>query len=199
MPPPAIPPNRPSSTNPFYAQSGTSTPPLPSYSAQPAQYSSLSDLTKGRPTAQQHQSFEYVPQPERQGYNSQAFDSGRSGSPAGAGGRRVPPVPKEGMMPEVPPAPPRRNQVGSSTATPPPVPPRATSGYRSYIPAGAQGSVDSASRMAGSGFEKAKDGFNTIATQQRKEQVLSGIGKLGAGAVKLGAKGVYQVGKFATK
>ncbi|WVF67661.1 hypothetical protein IAT40_002420 [Kwoniella sp. CBS 6097] len=201
-------------TNPFYSSTPPPpTSPPPSYNqasttsqgpsnGQPMQYSSLSDLTRGRGAAPQPpQRFEYQPQPERQGYRApppatndydSSYGSG-AGTGAGGSGRRVPPVPRDGMMPPVPPEPPRR------TVATPPVPPRQQTYMQqaqSYIP-------DRASNTVTSAADRVRDGFNTIATNERKDQVLGGLGKLGAGAAKgaakLGAKGVYQLGKFASK
>ncbi|KAK8854528.1 hypothetical protein IAR55_003267 [Kwoniella newhampshirensis] len=191
MAPPPVPnSSRSAPTNPFYAN-GNRPPasPPPMYSSQPPQavtYGSLSDLTRGRPTpAAPQQSFTYQPQPERQGY--------RTSTPAEqSGGRRVPPLPKEGMMPDLPRDPPRRNPASASAPPPPPPSRGAAATIQGYSPAGAQASVNSAA-------ERVKDGFNSIATNERKDQVFSGLGKLGAGAAKLTAKGVYQVGKFASK
>ncbi|OCF35781.1 hypothetical protein I317_05190 [Kwoniella heveanensis CBS 569] len=202
-------------TNPFYSSTPpppTSPPPSYNHSAsvstsqgpstgQPMQYSSLSDLTRGRAAPPQPpQRFDYQPQPERQGYRAPPpthttndYESGYSGSGAGGSGRRVPPVPRDGMMPPVPPEPPRR------TVAAPPVPPRQQTRMQQvqgYIP-------DRASNTVTSAADRMRDGFNSIATNERKDQVLGGLGKLGAGAAKgaakLGAKGAYQLGKFASK
>ncbi|WVQ95235.1 hypothetical protein IAU59_002330 [Kwoniella sp. CBS 9459] len=207
-------------TNPFYSSTPPPpTSPPPAYnqpssistsqgpsSGQPMQYSSLSDLTRGRAAPPQPpQRFEYQPQPERQGYRAppatNEYDpysgsgsgAGASASAAGGSGRRVPPIPKDGMMPPVPPEPPRR------TVATPPVPPRQPTymqQVQGYIP-------DRASNTVTSAADRMRDGFNSIATNERKDQVMGGLGKLGAGAAKgaakLGAKGAYQLGKFASK
>ncbi|WVR09338.1 hypothetical protein IAU60_006404 [Kwoniella sp. DSM 27419] len=181
-------------TNPFYSSNPTSPP--PSYSAsrpapsgqnhgEPMQYTSLSDLSRGRAAPPPpRQQFSYQPQPERQGY--------RSSPPvteAAQGGRRVPPMPQDGMMPNRPPEPPRRN-----VATPP-MPPRQPgmmAQVQGYIPDRAANTVTTAA-------DRVKDGFNSFATTERKDQVMSGLGRLGVGAAKLTAKGAYQIGKFASK
>jgi hypothetical protein len=102
MPPPSIPSSsRPGATNPFYSPSSqTSAPPTasppPSYNAEPTQYKSLSDLTKGKapPPPPPRQEFTYTPQPERQGYRSDfSQPEGGSGGSGSGSGRRMPPPP----------------------------------------------------------------------------------------------------------
>ncbi|WRT68705.1 uncharacterized protein IL334_005685 [Kwoniella shivajii] len=192
-------------TNPFYTSPPptTSTPP-PAYnnstrpsstsasaaphpaSNQPTTYGSLSDLSRGRTDTAQ--TYSYQPKPERQGYRSTPEpSSSSSGSGLGTGGRRVPPLGREGMMPHTPPEPPRRN-----VPTTPPPPPSRIAQIQGYIP-------ESAQNTFGVAADRVTDGWRSVATTERKDQVLSGIGKLGVGAAKLGAKGVYQIGKFASK
>ncbi|ODN77730.1 hypothetical protein L202_04871 [Cryptococcus amylolentus CBS 6039] len=211
MPPPPIPTSsRPTSYNPFRSSNTTippvapATPPPPSYGThtahptqppqhtsydayEPVQYSSLSDLQKNKPPKNTST--------QTSGWGGRGSSHGRGDSSAGAsssGGRRVPPIPQEGMMPAVPSAPPRRDVSTTAATAPPPVPPRNSSGLQSYIPESAKSGFNTAS-------ERVVDGWNSVATVQRKDQVLSGVGKLGAGAFKLAGKGVYQVGKFAAK
>lgn len=102
MPPPSIPSSsRPGVSNPFYSSSSqTSAPPAasppPSYNAEPTQYKSLSDLTKGKapPPPPPRQEFTYTPQPERQGYRSDfSQPEGASGGSGSGSGRRMPPPP----------------------------------------------------------------------------------------------------------
>ncbi|KAL0247318.1 hypothetical protein I308_104354 [Cryptococcus tetragattii IND107] len=220
-PPPIPSKTRPSFTNPFYrnsnasASSTASSPPSyathPSHPTQPprpsatqqlerVQYSSLSSLTKNKPKhthTSQPASYEYQPDPSRQGYTTDGFEShGQAVNQNVNAGRRLPPMPSQATT-RTPTEPPQR-AVHSASAPPAP-PPRTGSGFQSYIPSGAQSGFDSAAKGVRGAADTMKDGFYTVANQQRKEQVMSGIGKLGVGAVKLAGKGVYQVGKFATK
>ncbi|CAD6567160.1 MAG: hypothetical protein TREMPRED_003353 [Tremellales sp. Tagirdzhanova-0007] len=196
MPPPPVPQSsRPAPTNPFYPSSST---PPPSYqpSSRPAptppenvSYGSLADLTRNRQARQQDQEFEYTPQPERQGYRvTEEERPSQSGT-----GRRMPPPP--GMRPTPPP--PRRNvPPSSSTSTTPAAPAGSSNSYlataQSYIPAGASSAASNAA-------ERVKDGLGNVVNQQRKDQVVSGVGKVAAGAVKLTGKAAWQLGKFASK
>ncbi|WVN86149.1 uncharacterized protein L203_101310 [Cryptococcus depauperatus CBS 7841] len=204
-------------TNPFYRNSDAAasndpppsygshsshptSPPVPSSSSrfEPVQYSSLSNLKNQKAAPNHQQAFEYVPQSSRQGYHSGShYESG--GMVGGSAARNLPPMPQGGMMPPIPSTPPRRTVSAPPLPPAPALPPRAPLSYQGYVPASAQSGLDSARRGISSAGERIADGFNSVATQQRKEQILGGIGKLGMGAVKLAGKGVYQVGKFATK
>lgn len=119
-PPPIPSKTRPSFTNPFYrnsnasASSTASSPPSydthPSHPTQPArpsatqqlepvQYSSLSSLTKNKPKhmhTSQTASYEYQPDPSRQGYTTHAFEShGQAVNQNVNAGRRLPPMPSQ--------------------------------------------------------------------------------------------------------
>ncbi|OWZ29764.1 hypothetical protein C347_04846 [Cryptococcus neoformans AD2-60a] len=223
-PPPIPSKTRPSFTNPFYrnsnaSSSSTASSPPPSYGThsshstqpprpsstqqfEPVQYSSLSSLTKNQPKhthTSQPASYEYQPDPSRQGYSTRGFESqGQAVNENVNAGRRLPPMPGQGQSRTGTPTEPPQRAIHSASAPPPP-PPRTGSGFQSYIPSGAQSGFDSAAKGVRGATDTMKDGFYSMASQQRKEQVMSGIGKLGVGAVKLAGKGVYQVGKFATK
>ncbi|WWC63666.1 uncharacterized protein I303_106271 [Kwoniella dejecticola CBS 10117] len=165
-------------------------------SNEPVQYGSLSQLNKGRtvpapPSSNSASAFTYTPDPSRQGYRT--YDEPSQSS---TGGRRVPPVNREGVMPPVPPEPPRRNVASSSTAAGSTSTPTGQQSYlkqaQGYIPERAQNTI-------GAAADKVNDSWRSIATNERKDQVMSGLGKLGVGAAKLTAKGAYQIGKFASK
>lgn len=122
-PPPIPSKTRPSFTNPFYrnsnaSSSSTASSPPPSYgthsshstqpprpsSAQqfePVQYSSLSSLTKNQPKhthTSQPASYEYQPDPSRQGYSTRGFESqGQAVNENVNAGRRLPPMPGQGQ------------------------------------------------------------------------------------------------------
>ncbi|OCF57765.1 hypothetical protein L486_05230 [Kwoniella mangroviensis CBS 10435] len=185
-PPTSPPPSYNNSTRPGQSQSQPS--------AEPVQYGSLSSLGSGRnppppPPASSSSSFNYQPDPQRQGYRAQSEYQSSSGS----GGRELPPVGRDGMMPPVPPEPPRRN-VPTSPATA-----STTAGASSYLKQ-AQGYIpERAQNTFGAAADRVNDGWRSVATNERKDQVMSGLGKLGAGAAKLTAKGAYQIGKFASK
>ncbi|WWC90397.1 uncharacterized protein L201_005332 [Kwoniella dendrophila CBS 6074] len=195
-------------TNPFYTAPSAQpqpprqqpTSPPPSYnnstrpgnnSNEPVQYGSLSSLnnsSNGRavpkpPTSASQ--FTYQPDPSRQGYRPQPAET----SSTSQNRRNLPPLGREGMMPQTPPEPPRRNV---STAPVPPSQPSYLKQAQGYIPDRAQNTI-------GVAADRVTDGWRNIATNERKDQVMTGLGKLGAGAAKLTAKGAYQIGKFASK
>ncbi|KAK4685554.1 hypothetical protein P7C73_g4593, partial [Tremellales sp. Uapishka_1] len=197
--PPPVPSNsRPAYQNPFYTASPppTYTPPVPARqeAPPPQQYSSLADLNRGN--ASQAKEYSYVPQPERQGYsNTASFEHGSSS------GRRVPPLPA-GYTGPPPKEPPRRTPAAASPAAPvdpfaPPAPPpsrfsQAATTAQSYIPVNAQNHISNTA-------SKVMDSVGGIATQERKAQVYNGVAKVGAGAFKLAGKGVWALGKAASK
>ncbi|WVW85288.1 hypothetical protein I302_107326 [Kwoniella bestiolae CBS 10118] len=180
-PPTSPPPSYNNSTRP-----GQSQP-----SAEPVQYGSLSSLSNNRnvPRPPASQSFQYQPDPSRTGHRAQSEYNTSSSS---SGGRKMPPVGRDGMMPPVPPEPPRRNVATSSTSTTTPGQSSYLKQAQSYIPERAQNTF-------GAAADRVNDGWRSVATNERKDQVISGLGKLGAGAAKLTAKGAYQIGKFASK
>ncbi|WWC71265.1 uncharacterized protein I206_105218 [Kwoniella pini CBS 10737] len=194
--PPPAPSQNPTSPPPSYNNStrpGSQTNrPIPN---EPVQYGSLSQLNKGRnvpappsSSSNTNSSFSYTPDPSRQGYRN-TYDE-----PQSSNGRKLPPLGKDGMMPPTPPEPPRRNVATSSTTTS-----TGTSGQQSYLKQ-AQGYIpDRAQNTIGAAADRVNDGWRSIATTERKDQVMSGLGKLGVGAAKLTAKGAYQIGKFASK
>ncbi|KAK1920787.1 hypothetical protein DB88DRAFT_501051 [Papiliotrema laurentii] len=200
--------------NPFYGtSSSTSNPsptsPPPAYSrpvppaptpppaSAPVTYGSLSDLGKGR--ANTPTGYTYTPDATRQGYRSHTPVT-ESSAPA-VPPRNMPPPPSNYGV-NLPREPPRRT-VGNERAagaTPPPAVPARPGGSRlqqaqttaaGYIP-------NSVSATATSLGDKVKDGFDSIATQQRREQVVSGAGKVAAGAAKLAGKAAWSLGKFAS-
>ncbi|KAI9636989.1 uncharacterized protein MKK02DRAFT_45698 [Dioszegia hungarica] len=218
--------------NPFYSApppSSSSAPP-PSYSlrpapparpaaTEPAQYSSLADLTKNKPVPPPRpgSGFSYTPDSARQGYSSAFAASGGSGSGSGPGngqggqaqhgggydptrgdGRRMPPPPGNHGV-GIPSEPPRRVVNAQPAAGAPALPnqPRPATGPASYLPASAQGYASTASSYATAGLGRAKEGLDSMMTQQRREQVTSNLGKAAAGGAKLLGQGAWKLGKFA--
>lgn len=122
-PPPIPSKTRPSFTNPFYrnsnaSSSSTASSPPPSYGThsshstqpprpsstqqfEPVQYSSLSSLTKNQPKhthTSQPASYEYQPDPSRQGYSTRGFElQGQAVNENVNAGRRLPPMPGQGQ------------------------------------------------------------------------------------------------------
>ena len=166
----------------------------------PVSYGSLSDLTRGRGQAAPS-TFAYTPDASRQGYrndhdsgrpggafggNAQNGYGGQEGQSGrlDANGRRMPPAPGNHGV-GIPPEPPRRNVAPgergllslrrntgrplmlvdrTSNATPPTRLQTAQKTASGYIP-------NSVSATAYSMGDKVRDGFDSIATQQRREQV----------------------------
>lgn len=186
--------NNPNNTSSAPPPSYSSRPSQPSTSsAAPAQYSSLADLTKNKPVPPPRpgtSGFSYTPDPSRQGY----APGGSNGYvPPRGDGRRMPPPPtNQGMG--VPSEPPRRVAAGKfctykinrlarlvpatdrlassnypSTAFEGST--RPASGPASYLPASAQGYANTASSYATAGVGKAREGLDSVFTQQRVEQV----------------------------
>lgn len=91
--------------------------------------------------------------------------------------------------------------------------PRPATGPASYLPASAQGYASTASSYATAGLGRAKEGLDSMMTQQRREQVClasvlvlcaglmlqvtSNLGKAAAGGAKLLGQGAWKLGKFA--
>ncbi|ORX39386.1 hypothetical protein BD324DRAFT_649461 [Kockovaella imperatae] len=183
---PEIPPPPSSRPTAYGSSANRGPPPIPP--SRPTQYSSLSDLTRG--TAQAHTEYQYSPQPESMGYRPRPEQQ----SSYGASGRQMPPLPSNYGR-EIPPVPPRHAPVGETRPAAAPV----QSGWRgaaatagSYVP-------PSVSATASSVADRARDGFDSVFTNERKGQVMSGVGKAAAGAAKLTGKAAWSIGKFAAK
>ena len=104
----SIPPVRSSQNPPSYTNATRPTPaPPPVPPSKPTQYGSLKDLTSGK--SQTGNRYQYVPQPESQGYRAQPQEDHHTQASGSGGGatRNIPPPPSNHGK-GIPREPPRR-------------------------------------------------------------------------------------------